>query len=73
MIDGYVKVMAAIGCLKDLGMTQQQIDERIRKWTDRAGYSSWRCAPPDIQEALAAAMQKHFEQEFNNGKTTKAI
>ena len=70
MIDGYIQVMAAIGCLKDLGLTQQQIDQRMTAWVQRTGYSSWRCAPPDIQEALAAAMQKHFEQEFKNAATT---
>ena len=73
-MDSYVKVMAAIGCLKDLGLTQRQIDDRIADWVKRAGYSSWRCSPPEAQEALANAMQKFFELEFkqNGIKQTQA-
>lgn len=66
-------VLAAIECLKDLGMTREEIRERITKWIDSAGRSGdWRDLPPENQMHLARAMQKFFESSFNANKINAA-
>jgi hypothetical protein len=63
--DAIFKVKAAIECLTDLGMSKQQINDRIAQWIEKTGSSSdWQDLPEAGQERLAKAMQGFFESEF---------
>jgi hypothetical protein len=65
MSDPNIKVLAAIECLKDIGFTREQVNERIAGWIQKAGAAGqWRDLPPDTQSRLGQAMQKYFEFEF---------
>jgi hypothetical protein len=65
MSEPFIKVKAAIECLTDLGMSKQQINDRITQWIEKTGASSnWQDLPEAGQERLAKAMQGFFESEF---------
>ncbi|MGL4421937.1 MAG: hypothetical protein ACRCZF_14820 [Gemmataceae bacterium] len=65
MNNAIFKVKAAIECLKDLPMSEQQINDRIAQWVAKKGMASeWQDLPEAGQEQLAQAMQKFFESEF---------
>lgn len=68
-IDPQAGILAAIVCLKDLGFSREEINQRIAKWILASQNNChWRDLPPDAQIALGKAMQKYFESEFTRRK-----
>ena len=59
-------MLAAMKVSMDI-MTKETLNQKIASWIDRAGYSccaSWRDMPDDAVAGLAAAMHKHWEEQF---------
>jgi len=65
MDDGFVAVKAIISCLKDLEMTDAEINDRITKWVQAKGFDGdWQDLSNDCKLQLGKAIQKYFESEF---------
>lgn len=63
--DSYFAVRTAIECLKDIGWTKPQIEQRIGDWMAKGKLAGdWQDLSEKHQMALAAVMMKGFVVEF---------
>jgi hypothetical protein len=67
--ESYYAVQTAIACLKDIGWTRPAIEQRISAWMARGNLDGrWQDFQSKQQDALAGAMIRVFEQEFQQNK-----